>query len=128
MNNSTLVNMNTPADQVDAVWKRVLRDAGWLYALTPEDIQAFLSDEEPEEVAPEPEPEEVTANVAVPGVSQEKIAELKQAIIKAAALTGIDPAEKMDTLFNHVIFEDLTEGQMMRLLAEVEGRKKSWGT
>ena len=49
MNNATLVNVNVPAEEREAVWKRILSDAAWLYTRTSEDIAAFME--------PEPEPD-----------------------------------------------------------------------
>ena len=46
LNNSTLVNVNVPPEQQAAMWTKILRDAAWLYALTAEDIAAFLEDDE----------------------------------------------------------------------------------
>ena len=45
-NNSALVNVNVPLEQQAAMWRRILRDAAWLYQLTAEDIAAFLEDDE----------------------------------------------------------------------------------
>ena len=47
-NNSTLVNVNVPPEQQAAMWTKILRDAAWLYALTAEDIAAFLEEPQPE--------------------------------------------------------------------------------